>query len=368
MQRTIVINRTDAIGDTVLTLPMADRLKQVYPDSKIIFLTSPRAQDLFTNHPCVDETEIIDPKLSFIRKVRKLYHFFKRTNADAFFHVGGLTLPCLVALFCRVPFRGGIKSRLPTFLSLKDGMRQSRSIVPISETDHNLELLTPYLGDISPFEGSPAPRLTLSPEEQANALQDFSKFLAAAGHDPKREWIFIHPGMSGHTLNWASRNYARLILRLMKRHPGRFLFIISHTPSDEPYLAPLRDHLGKTPQEQVGESVVFFNGATKGLRFTMNVMAHARLFVGPSTGTTHLASCLGVATVGIYSPIRAQSAVRWGPFYRDRARVVVPDVVCGEVTKCALERCPYYECMAKIEVDDLTRECETLLEITQQSQ
>lgn len=364
MSKTIVINRTDAIGDTVLTLPMADRLKQVYPTAKIIFLTSPRAQDLFYNHPYVDEVVVIDPQASFLKKVRKLLAFFKRTKPDVFFHVGGITLPCLIALFCRVPFRGGIKSRLPTFLSLKDGMRQSRSIVPISETDHNLELLAPLLGDISPFEGAPAPHLTLSEQERQEAHQQFSEWVVAEGHDPKREWIFIHPGMSGHTLNWASRNYARLILRLMKYHPKRFLFIISHTPSDEPYLAPLRDHLAKTASEQVGESVLFFNGATKGLRFTMNVMSFARLFVGPSTGTTHLASCLGVATVGIYSPIRAQSAVRWGPFYRERSRVVVPDVVCGEVTRCALERCPYYECMAKIEVDDLTRECENLLDST----
>ncbi len=367
MSKTIVINRTDAIGDTVLTLPMAHRLKQVYPDCKIIFLTSPRAQDLFFHHPYVDEVEVIDPKLSFFRKLRKLLAFFKRVRPDTFFHVGGITLPCLVALFCRVPFRGGIKSRWPTFVSLRQGMRQSRSILPISETDHNLELLEPLFGEISPFEGSPAPHLTLTHDERSSAKLEFSEWVRNQGADPSREWVFIHPGMSGHTLNWASRNYARLILRLMKNHPGRFLFIISHTPSDEPYLAPLRDHLSKTQEAQVGESVLFFNGATKGLRFTMNVMSHARLFVGPSTGTTHLASCLNVPTVGIYSPIRAQSAVRWGPFYRDRSSVVVPDVVCGEVTRCALERCPYYECMAKIEVDDLARECENLLDKTKNS-
>lgn len=359
--RCILINRTDAIGDTVLTLPMAERLKQVFPECKIVFLTSVRAQDLFINHPYVDAIEIFDPKASFYSQVRHIVGVFKRHTPDAFFHVGGTTLTAVVAWLMKVPFRGGIKSRWPTFLALREGMRQSRSLLPISECDHNLELLTPLLGDLSPFAGMPAPQLSLSESERKEVHADFCHTLESAGLDAGRRWIFIHPGMSGHTLNWASRNYARLVIKLAKKYPRKYLFIISHTPSDEPYLGPMREHLERLNDKEVLESLFYFNGAPKGLRYSMNVMSHAALFVGPSTGTTHLANCLGVPTVGIYSPIRAQSAVRWGPFYRAHARVVVPDVVCGEVTRCALERCPYFECMAKIEVDDLVRECETLL-------
>lgn len=359
--RCILINRTDAIGDTILTLPMADRLKQVYPDAQIIFLTSTRARDLFINHPYVDHCEVYRADLSFFSRLKQLIALFRKYKPDVFFHVGGTTLTALVAFFFKTPFRGGIKSRWPTFLSLKNGIRQSRSLLPISECDHNLELLGPLLGDISPFAGAPAPHITLSEGERNDACHAFKAWLENEGFDSGREWIFIHPGMSGHTLNWASRNYARLILKLAKKYPKRFLFIVSHTPSDEPYLGPLREHLSKVNDEEIKSSVVFFNGALKGLRYSMNVMSFGKLFVGPSTGTTHLANCLGVSTIGIYSPIRAQSAVRWGPFYRTHSKVVVPDVVCGEVTRCALENCPYYECMAKIEVDDLARECETLL-------
>ena len=38
MSRTFLISRTDAIGDVVLTLPVAGRLKQLFPDCRVLLL------------------------------------------------------------------------------------------------------------------------------------------------------------------------------------------------------------------------------------------------------------------------------------------------------------------------------------------
>ena len=53
----------------------------------------------------------------------------------------------------------------------------------------------------------------------------------------------------------------------------------------------------------------------------------------------------------------------WGPFFRDskKVRVVVPDVVCGEKFQCAGSSCLYYECMGKIEVDEVFESIQQLL-------
>jgi hypothetical protein len=55
--------------------------------------------------------------------------------------------------------------------------------------------------------------------------------------------------------------------------------------------------------------------------------------------------------------------MRWGPVNRrpELTKVVVPDVVCGEQFKCAGDLCPYHECMAKIEVEDVLRHSLNLL-------
>ncbi|EQC49700.1 glycosyltransferase family 9 protein [Bacteriovorax sp. DB6_IX] len=166
--------------------------------------------------------------------------------------------------------------------------------------------------------------------------------------------------MTGHTLNWPSRNYARLIKRLELIYPGKYNYIISHTPSDNPYLIGMKDELKDFGAHK--SSVVYFNGALKGLENYLTILKNAAAFIGPSTGTTHLAATLKVPVVGIYSPIKAQSALRWGPSGTGQVEVVTPDVVCGEVLKCAGESCPYHECMSKIEVDDLLKKLRPILE------
>lgn len=97
----------------------------------------------------------------------------------------------------------------------------------------------------------------------------------------------------------------------------------------------------------------------------MAVLTKAILFIGPSTGTTHIAAVLGVPVVGIYSPIKIQSSLRWGPLSKNKEKIklLVPDVICGEIKKCALRDCPYYECMGKIEVEDVVKQAVTIIDL-----
>ncbi|MFX3675791.1 MAG: glycosyltransferase family 9 protein [bacterium] len=351
----VIINRTDAIGDTVLTLPMAQAIKENYPGAEVIFLVSAKSADMFAGHPFVDDIQVFDARQSPYRKLRKLFRFFRKVKADAYFHVGGSFYPTYVAWITKVPFRGGLVSRWLSFLYLNKGLRQKRSLASMHESDYNLELLRPF--GIEPKENQRklfGPALSVSPAEKKQAMTTFLEEHSITSDKPM---IFIHPGMTGHTLNWASRNYARLIERIEKRHPNHFLFVVSHTPSDGPYLLGLKDQLNNTKFDALKTNLVFFDGSKKGLRHYMGVLSHACCFIGPSTGTTHIANALGVHMLGLYSPIKVQSARRWSPVIRDeRTKIIVPDVVCGEQLKCAGDTCPYYECMAKVEVEDVYQE------------
>lgn len=351
----VIINRTDAIGDTVLTLPMAHAIKENYPGAKILFLVSGKSADMFAGHPFVDEVHVFDTRQSPYRKLRKLFRLFRKFKPDAYFHVGGSFYPSYVAWITKVAFRGGLISRWQSFLFLNKGVRQKRSLASMHEADYNLELLRPF--GIEPKSDQRkvfGPALTLTPAEREEALVSFKQEHNLTTDKPL---LFIHPGMTGHTLNWASRNYARLIERIEKRNPDRFIFVVSFTPSDGPYLLGLKDQLNNSKFEKLKTNVVFFDGSKRGLRHYMGVLSHACGFIGPSTGTTHIANALGIRMIGLYSPIKVQSARRWSPVIRDeRTKIIVPDVVCGETLKCAGDTCPYYECMAKVEVEDVYQE------------
>lgn len=361
----VVINRTDAIGDTILTLPMGKFLKDKFPGTKIAFIVSPVCKDLFVNHPYVDECWVLDKKQSLYKKNKFLKEKFKSFGADTFFHVGGSHLPGIVAWQMGIPFRGGLKSKWQSFVFLNKAVRQSRSLVSMHETDYNLNLLSP-LGVVykSIERDSFPPQIAISQNEKDDALSTFRTLKELKAPKGGGEILVIHPGMTGHTLNWASRNYARLIARIEREMPNRFTFVISYTPSDEKFLTGLREQLVRDDYSFLKDKIIFFDGSIKGLRDYISFLSTVDYFIGPSTGTTHIANTLGLKMIGLYSPIKVQSAYRWGPFNRnDRTKVIVPDVVCGEQSECAGRSCPYFECMAKIEVEDVFNAVEELTEL-----
>lgn len=341
-------------------------IKDKHPDAKIVFLIAAKSADVFKNHPYIDEVRIYHRNARFYLKIREILKLFTEIKPTHYFYVGGGYLPNFVAWLLRVPFRGGLKSRWHTYLFLNKGTRQKRSMVSMHEMEYNLNLLAPMGIEYNYLDKQKfSPDIVLTPEEISSGMEKFNLDLKDAGIEPGRKMIFIHPGMTGHTLNWSSRNYGRLILKLEQKFPGKFLFVVSHTPSDSLYLQGMKEILDRKENEFLQDRIYYFNGIKNGLRQYMSVLSQATLFVGPSTGTTHIASVLGVPVVGLYSPIKVQSALRWGPVSKnpDRTKILVPDVICGEIKKCAERACPYYECMGKIEVEDVVKQAIAIMEL-----
>jgi len=359
----VIINRTDAIGDTLLTLPMAKFIKENYTDAKVAFIVSPKCLDLFNNHPYVDECWVLDHKLSYFKKMSFLKNKYEEFKADAYFHVGGSHLPSYCAWKKGIKFRGGLKSKWQSFVFLNKAVRQSRSLVSMHESDYNLNLLGPLgISYKSDKRERYAPKINITVEQKEAAFHHLKEDLYKGGVELKEKLVVIHPGMMGHTLNWSSRNYARLISRIEKEKPDLCTYLISFTPGDEKFLTGLRDQLARDDYKFLEHKVHFFNGLIRGLSDYMAVLSRADLFIGPSTGTTHIANTLGIKLIGLYSPIKVQSALRWGPFDRnEKTKIIVPDVVCGEQFECSGRTCPYFECMAKIEVEDVYNSVEEFL-------
>ena len=129
----ILINRSDAIGDTILTIPMAHMIKEKYPDAKITFLISSKSHELFKNHPYVDDFFIYHRHARFYLKIREILRLFSRVKPTHYFFVGGGYLPNFMAFILGVSFRGGLRSRWHTYLFLNQGVRQKRSMVTMHE-------------------------------------------------------------------------------------------------------------------------------------------------------------------------------------------------------------------------------------------
>lgn len=361
----VLINRSDAIGDSILTMPMAKIIKEKYPDAKVTFLIAAKSADLFKSHSYIDDFKIYHRSARFYLKIREIFRIFREVKPTHYFYVGGGYLPNFVAWFTRVKFRGGLKSRWHTYLFLNKGVRQKRSMVTMHEMEYNMNLLSPMGIDYNYKDHVHySPEIHLTQDEMEMSYNLFKKELIKEGIEPDRKMIFIHPGMTGHTLNWSSRNFARLILKFEQKFPDKFLFVISFTPTDNIYLQGMKEILNRKENEFLKKRIYYFNGQKEGLRHYMSILSRASVFIGPSTGTTHIAAVLGVPVAAIYSPLKVQSSLRWGPLpkNKDKVKTLVPDVICGEIKKCALRDCPYYECMGKIEVEDVLKQAVSVME------
>ncbi len=344
-----LINRSDAIGDNILTMPMAQAIKEMFPNAQVAFLTSFICRDIYQNHPYIDKVYYINKKDTYFRKVKKCFQIFSDYQPDYYFYVGGTQTPNFVAWLKGVSFRGGLQSRFGTFFTLNEGIRQKRSQVAEHESFYNIELLSGIEEFSKVRHKSYLPTINL--KEDPECISSFNADLVEKGLDTQKKYIVIHPGMTGHTLNWPSENYAELIQRIEFLYPDQYNFIVSYTPSDHKYVEGVRRKL--QDYIKIKDLVFFFDGSKKGLRNYMQVLSKADAFIGPSTGTTHIAAVIGIPVIGIYSPIKVQSALRWAPRGSGVIKVVNPDVVCGEDKSCAKEACPYYPCMSKIEVVDI---------------
>jgi len=356
----IAINRTDALGDTLLTMPMALAIKNKYPEAKIYLVTNRANKELLKNNNYLDDIFVVNPADSVFKRLWLLRKEFKKWQTTHYFYFGGKNWPSLSALLAGVPWRGGLKSRWPTFFLLNKGIRQSRRLVVAHEAEYNLALVK----DLG-IDWTQLPKqmwreniiaTTIEEDEQARQL-----ILQKYQLDINQDFILCHPGMTGHTLNWPAKNYARLLERLQEAllsdaNSASWNFVVGHGSNDQVWINSIKDFF-KTHKLQ--KPIIYFDGQENGLRNYMSLIKKAGLFIGPSTGPTHIASLLGRPVVTLFSPIKVQSARRWRPLElrNEQVKVIVPDVICGESHSCAGQACPYYECMSKVEVNDVVKTC-----------
>jgi heptosyltransferase-3 len=333
----ILINRTDALGDTLLSFPVGMYIKNREPNSEVTFLISSRFGDLAKVIKGDIKFVTYDAqKGSFFEKFSFFSKLFKKLKPTHFFQMGGQTYPLGFAWLKFIPFRGGLKSRIATFLFMNKGVRQQRRMVLKHETTYNLELLSTLYKDldVSKIEfNSILPKFDFSELEFDNAIL------------PQKPFMVIHPGMTGHSLNWPMEYYAEFMAKWDEKYNGSYDYVISFTPSDKRYVDGLKEALKKYNLKGL---VHDYDGSKLGLANYAKFISHASFFLGPSTGTTHLAGLIGIKTVGIYSPIRVQRKERWG-ILGVNARSISPAIIGIEEAQGE----EAISAMAKISIDSV---------------
>jgi len=344
--RHVLLVRTDRLGDMLLTLPMVPALKRAFPACRVTVLASAANAAAARHHPGVDHVEV-DPqeaKGSRLRGVWSLVGQIRRLGCDVAVLVHPTPRLALAVYLAGVPIRIGTAYRAYSFL-FNRRVSEHRSRPPWKhEARYNVNLLRP-LG-VEPAEVLPV-RWQVGAEEAA----DVDRILQDAGLAGAR-LIVLHPGNSGSALNWAPAQYGELGRRLLA---AGVRVIVTGSAAE----------VGLTASVAAGIATDAGPGAVDlGGKLTLAQLAallrRCELYIGSSTGPTHLAAAVETPVVALYSPLRSNAPVRWAPI-GDRVTVLQPalDVVCP---RCLGPRCPYYHCMERhLGVDDVERAARELL-------
>jgi len=278
----IIISRTDAIGDVILTLPLCGVLKKHFPDIKITFLGQSYTQ------PVIETCEHID---TFV-DVKNLSQY--TPIAEAIIHVFPQKHILKWAYSHKIPIRVCTYSRIYAWIYANKLVRLHRKNSDLHEAQLNLKLLKPLgiptdytLEEISQYYG-----MTKIP-----VLPDFLKNKIDTS---KQNWI-IHPTSQGSAREWGLAKYKELITHL---NPEQYNIFITGTEKDKTHLAQWLDALPEYVHNVVGKL---------SLQDLIALIHQADGLVAGSTGPLHIASALGKKAVGIYPSIRPMHPGRWKP-------------------------------------------------------
>jgi heptosyltransferase III len=291
-------------------------LKNCYPAAEIDFLVNKRVYKLVCDHPNIN-------KVHSIEKVTA-------GEVKALCKAGGYDLAIVVHPRFSIAlglFLGGVKYRLGTayrwysfLFNIKH--RQHRKDSVKHELEYNLDLLN-ELGCQRHKEIRPYLKVE---DEQISKVKDK---LCSIGADLSKEVITIHIPSLGSAKVWSDKNFTNLINMITANKALDVNIVLTGTESD------------RAQVENIFAKIDDKNGVFPVLNFNLKELAAllrlSKLFIGNSTGPIHIAAAVGVYCVGLYSPVKVESSVRWGP-YTDKKKIFQPEKddnsrdVMGDIT------------------------------------
>lgn len=307
--RTIIISRTDAIGDVVLTLPMASIIKTILGnDVKVLFFGRTYTYPVISCCDSIDGFINYDTFLGFDKKGQ--VDFLKGYNADAIIHVFPRRNIAMAAKKAEIGERIGTTNRLYHWFSCNKLVALKRKNTSFHEAQLNIRLLKPlgHSGKISLSE--------ITNQYHFNNLPELSKKNSSLLSTDKFKLV-IHPKSNTSAREWDINNYLDLIRYLPDK---KFQFIITGGKNEE---ALINEWVKKLPSH-----VVNLSGKLN-LEELIALLNTCDGIIAASTGPLHIAAALGKFALGIFPPIRPMSPVRWAPLGKKAVYLVI-DKKCSD--------------------------------------
>ena len=275
----ILIIHTAFIGDIVLSTPLIQKLKDLYPKSKIDYLTLPTNQSVLYNNPNLNEIILYDKKGKDkgIKGFLKVLKILKQKKYDYAVIPHRFIKSILLAKLAKIPDIVGFD--VATGSSLLDKK------VHYDMKKHEVERLL----NLVRYEGKKIPVRIYPAKENFVKIE---KMLTISGYTGKKEQklILVAPGSQRPEKMWPIEKYREIIERL-KKNKNYFIGITGSKSEKE---LPLNFEKDK--------NVIDFRGEISLVEFGA-LISKADVVVGNDSSPIHIASGFEKPfVIGIFGP------------------------------------------------------------------
>lgn len=320
----LLIVRTDRLGDLVLTLPMASEIKRALPDSLVSFLVSEYTRPIAERCDAIDRVISVDAATSLWQRIK----LFRSGHWDAVLFPNPKFTLALAAFLARIPRRIGTGYRWYSLLYNRR-IYEHRRNGSRSEADHNLMMLTQIGIDA---DLKTLPHITVRDEEDSS----LQSWLDAVLPDGTTRFAVLHIPTSGSSKDWALDKFVELGKSLCDEF--NMAIVLTGLASDQLFLERV--------QLAIDGGVHLFCG--KPLPELAALLRRASVVISNSTGPGHLAATLGTPAIGLFPLPRALARERWG-FRGKHSENIAPQPIegCPDCKECT--------CMERILVSDVIK-------------
>ncbi|MDD5747422.1 MAG: glycosyltransferase family 9 protein [Candidatus Omnitrophica bacterium] len=354
----VFIFRPDELGDVVLWLDAAEKLREYYPRAKyrIIVMGKPDLKPLLSRCPYWDKIIDFDPKRYDTSALYRLRAICKLAGADIIINplIGRPFAVDRLIRHSRAGKKYGLKIPWDRIQWTAEAIRTYGDegytdlvVVPLDE--HMTRINMAFVSYLCKKEYAASPG-------NIDFVNDDS---ADYGFSFPRRYCIIVPGAGAAGRCWESFKFAELINRI-HRHDPEICAVVCGTESEKSISARIMDKV------EMRSRVIDECGKT-GLIKLIALVRHSKLVIGNDTGTIHLASSLKIPSVcilggghfGIFQPYPRELVEDLD------TEAVYHRVPCYNCTWSCYRAATFdrpYPCIAAISVDSVFARVEGILD------
>ncbi|MFH1552774.1 MAG: glycosyltransferase family 9 protein [Candidatus Omnitrophota bacterium] len=332
----ILIFELNWMGDILFSFPFIRAVRKTFPEAYIACTVVPRYVDLLANNPWINYVHALSDSNSILSIIEKLEFIgmIRKEEYDTCFMLKPSRVKTVMAVLSRIPERIGFAGKnAPLTKEVQLPMDH------VHRADQILSLASAV--GVEKADGTYEYFVSEEDEERADTA------LREAGGGVLRT-VAINPGGNWPAKRWPTENFVKLAKMLLERF-GDIEVMVSGAEKDI--------ELTREIVAEVGSDRCYTVAGKTGLNELAVLFKESDIVISADSGPLHLASAIGVTTVGLFGPTSYKIT---GPRGRGKNIVIYKDVGCE--VPCYIKECDKdYACMKAITPDEVFKAAEKVL-------